>query len=907
MTSKLLSILATFLIVASLLNVSPSHSVASSPTKLDNLAPLNCRNPENRPVTDPAVTNAVLSTYFPAVVNTLNTSGNYPPGEPNNYAYRLNSPFLRNGEKERYREMPFIVTNAIAMVESEWVQYNSNNQTQLGSRSCDWGIMQINEEANNPLFDLEPSLMTDTRGNIAAGAQKLAELWNNNDLPIINDEDPQRWLNWYYAIVNYNAGRAANAWTNNPNCGTAINVGCDGEDYSASRLGSTTWAGSLSTSFPYQERVLYTLQYPRLTNAPLLNPPYWDTNDFGLLPVTDRYNYGIRPDDSVFINEGAHSTPNLLLFRHRYVSHEARRLVVEYDLPLSANVRIAIYGLSNGFISDIPVHTVNLGQRRAGWRAEAISTTADIPTPFVYEITAERGTRDDVRTYYLGRYRQRVTNTPIQDAPYSVNLPITNPGSTGQTDTRNLLKNESFTQVSTFDTNTPRYWELQAVNASYQQPLSDVYSFDRQWQTTPSAKGRVFFQSGSLGRVEITQRLTLPNSATQSCYELRAIIDSVLPSTLDDTVSLTPRVRFISEPPSADGDGWISLPDISPSDGTGSVAKKFIVASNQRAAIVSFLMTSSQAGASFGIRDVSFKSIALNQCPSENVSGSHGAASSSGSSGSGVLNSDPYPPPFPTRTPRPDSTPLPTLTPSLTPTNTPTSTSTSNPYPAPATATNTSAPYPPPSTATATPAGGGSSLFADSFETGDLSRWSASATDGGDLSVTNAAALAGSFGLQALLDDNTNLFVTDETPSAEASYRASFRFDPNSIAMTNGDAFDLLVLINGTGSTNIARVLLRRNNGEYQLYFLVFNNSGSMSSSANLPITDAPQLVQFDWRDNSTSTGSAALSVNGGTPVTITGGAVGTRKLDRVRFGAVQSVDSGTRGTFFLDDFQSSR
>ena len=80
-----------------------------------------------------------------------------------------------------------------------------------------------------------------------------------------------------------------------------------------------------------------------------------------------------------------------------------------------------------------------------------------------------------------------------------------------------------------------------------------------------------------------------------------------------------------------------------------------------------------------------------------------------------------------------------------------------------------------------------------------------------------------------------------------------------------------------------------------------------MTTSANLPITDAPQLVQFDWRENSASAGSAALSVNGGTPVTVTGGAAGTRKVERVRFGAVQSVDTGTRGTFFLDDFQSLR
>src|SRR6185436_11641748 len=65
-------------------------------------------------------------------------------------------------------------------------------------------------------------------------------------------------------------------------------------------------------------------------------------------------------------------------------------------------------------------------------------------------------------------------------------------------------------------------------------------------------------------------------------------------------------------------------------------------------------------------------------------------------------------------------------------------------------------------TATATPLP--DLIFADGFETGDLSAWTSSQTDGGDLSASSAAALVGATGMQAVLNDNTALYVTDTTP-----------------------------------------------------------------------------------------------------------------------------------------------
>ncbi|HEX5809324.1 MAG TPA: right-handed parallel beta-helix repeat-containing protein, partial [Anaerolineales bacterium] len=92
---------------------------------------------------------------------------------------------------------------------------------------------------------------------------------------------------------------------------------------------------------------------------------------------------------------------------------------------------------------------------------------------------------------------------------------------------------------------------------------------------------------------------------------------------------------------------------------------------------------------------------------------------------------------------------------------------------------------------TATPTSGQpatDAIFASSFESGNLSDWSGNANGGGDLSVSPAAALSGANGLQAVINDTTVLSVTSDQPNAEPRYRLRFYFDPNSIAMANGDA-----------------------------------------------------------------------------------------------------------------------
>ena len=269
-------------------------------------------------------------------------------------------------------------------------------------------------------------------------------------------------------------------------------------------------------------------------------------------------------------------------------------------------------------------------------------------------------------------------------------------------------------------------------------------------------------------------------------------------------------------------------------------------------------------------------------------------------------------PPTATNTPVP-----PTATATDTPvpptaTNTPVPpTATATNTPVPPTATNT--PVPPTATATNTPVLPTSTpeapLFADGFEAGNLSAWSSSTTDGGHLSVSAAAALVGANGLQALINDNNAIYVTDNSPAAEPRYRARFYFDPNSIAMRNTDTHYIFYGFNATG-TAVLRVELRKPSSVYGIRASLLNDGTGFTTSGWFTISDAPHQIELDWRASTAAranNGGLTLWIDGTQQTNLTGIDNDTRRIESVRLGAVAGIDSNTRGTYYFDAFESRR
>jgi hypothetical protein len=200
-------------------------------------------------------------------------------------------------------------------------------------------------------------------------------------------------------------------------------------------------------------------------------------------------------------------------------------------------------------------------------------------------------------------------------------------------------------------------------------------------------------------------------------------------------------------------------------------------------------------------------------------------------------------------------------------------------------------------------------IFADGFETGNLSRWTACIADVNDLSVTTNAKLAGTYGMQALIDDNNAIYCTDDTPNAETRYRARFYFDPNSITMVSGNAHFIFNGFMGN-STAVMRVEFRYFTGAYQIRGRLLNDVSTWTDSAWFTISDAAHAIEVDWRAATAAganDGRLTLWIDGTQMADLTAVDNDTRRIDRVRLGAVAVIDTGTRGTYYFDAFESRR
>ncbi len=267
--------------------------------------------------------------------------------------------------------------------------------------------------------------------------------------------------------------------------------------------------------------------------------------------------------------------------------------------------------------------------------------------------------------------------------------------------------------------------------------------------------------------------------------------------------------------------------------------------------------------------------------------------------------------PTPTETFGPSLTPTSTNPPSGKATRTPTATRTSTPTATatqmgqpPATATQTSTPTP-----SFTP-GTSDLIFADGFENGNLAAWDSSMVDSGDLSVSPSAALIGSQGLQAVVDDNNTLVVIDDSPAGETRYRVRFYFDPNSIPMVTGNAHLLFQGFSGSGTTQVLQLELRFQATGYEIRVLLVNDRKAWTSTSWIPLSDAPHALELDWHAATApgaNNGGLTFWIDGVQRADLTGVDNDTRRIDQVRLGAASGVDNGTRGAYFFDAFESRR
>lgn len=99
--------------------------------------------------------------------------------------------------------------------------------------------------------------------------------------------------------------------------------------------------------------------------------------------------------------------------------------------------------------------------------------------------------------------------------------------------------------------------------------------------------------------------------------------------------------------------------------------------------------------------------------------------------------------------------------------------------------------------------------------------------------------------MQAVLDDTHVIYVSDDTPTAEAHYRTRFYFDPNSLSLSNGDWSAIFFGYEGA-STAVVRIELSYNNG-YQVRARLRSDSSTWTNSAYFTISDEEHYLEIDW------------------------------------------------------------
>jgi hypothetical protein len=159
------------------------------------------------------------------------------------------------------------------------------------------------------------------------------------------------------------------------------------------------------------------------------------------------------------------------------------------------------------------------------------------------------------------------------------------------------------------------------------------------------------------------------------------------------------------------------------------------------------------------------------------------------------------------------------------------------------------------------------------------------------------------------IDDATAIFVTGDSPNAEPRYRARFYFDPNSIPMASGDAHFIFKGFAGA-STEILRVEFRFSSGAYQLRASLLDDGATWTNTNWFTISDAPHFIELDWRAAAAvgaNNGGLTLWIDDSQQADLTGVDNDTRRIDRVRLGALTGIDTGTRGAYYFDAFESRR
>ncbi len=205
-------------------------------------------------------------------------------------------------------------------------------------------------------------------------------------------------------------------------------------------------------------------------------------------------------------------------------------------------------------------------------------------------------------------------------------------------------------------------------------------------------------------------------------------------------------------------------------------------------------------------------------------------------------------------------------------------------------------------------------IFKDGFNTGNTSKWSPtlSSLDNGDLSVRADSALNGTaYGLRAVVNDTTPLYVADDTPNNQGRYRARFFFNPGNFdtgeAAGRHRAFIFIGFDSVPTQRRVVWVELKRLSGIYYLRTNVRLDDGTVVFTPFATIAPATHTVEFDFQRATApgaNNGTLKFWIDDVLQGNLTGLDNDTVGVDLVRLG-LMAPKPGSSGMVYLDEFES--
>jgi hypothetical protein len=180
----------------------------------------------------------------------------------------------------------------------------------------------------------------------------------------------------------------------------------------------------------------------------------------------------------------------------------------------------------------------------------------------------------------------------------------------------------------------------------------------------------------------------------------------------------------------------------------------------------------------------------------------------------------------------------------------------------------------------------------------------------GTLDVHAGARYVGDFGLEIIVDDLSPTYVQDDTPADEARYRARFYVRLTPLAMAAVDEYELFTAF-ALDTTPVLRLTVYNDGTDHLLRFVAREDGGGDTTpGAGIVLANGWRTIEIDWQASTApgaDDGFLDLWIDGHPQTGLATLDNDTLSVDHVRWGAVDGLDAGTSGSFFLDVFESRR